>query len=537
MRVWVRFGFGLASVFAVSVLLTLAVWATVVPLILGWKPASIVSGSMEPLIGVGDVVVAEPYSNEELGPGTVIVFRDPSKPDGLITHRIDAVDGQGDYVTKGDANARADSTPIGKEDIVGVGRILVPEIGWPAVWAARGETQSLVLAGVIWLFALYFARWGALERFDPWLQHAPAHDRPRTGRGRHLEKGHPGLLRHIIGIGSSLGVTAALLTFGFTSAGLAAMTSNDANQMLASDFQPPSNLQLTDTCTAGQPITFRAATTANGQGTAIVLNTPAGTVSGDVMVAHIVLRDDVALTLPLGWSLVRRSTAGPYSAIYVKAAGTAEPPSHTWLASNVRFAAGLGSWANVDNTSPIHVHGGSSGSGSTIVAPSLTTSIANTMLVAFWSIRDDRGVTIPTSMVKRWEVSSTQAGARFHQVQSTGGTEAFSGTGATGTRTATSPASEENVGQMVALRPASGGTLTVDATWTATPSLFATGHKLQRWLGAVQQTEQTISPRTVTTATDSSVLAGVTYEYRLFAYLDSSWTSAEISQSITTTSC
>lgn len=140
-------------------------------------------------------------------------------------------------------------------------------------------------------------------------------------------------------------------------------------------------------------------------------------------------------------------------------------------------------------------------------------------------------------MAKRWEVNSNQAGGRSYQVQTTGGTEIFSGTGATGTRTAISPKSDDNVGQMVALRPGSAGTVRVDASWTATPSLFATGHKLQRWLGVVQETEQTITPRTVTTATDSPVLAGVTYEYRLLAYFNSSWTSTEISDTITAASC
>ncbi len=538
MRVWVRFWVGLTSVFAVSVVCTLALWATLVPTVIGWKPVSIVSGSMEPLIGMGDVVLAEPYEDQELEPGTVIVFEDQVW-DGLMTHRIHSIDQQGSFITKGDANVRPDSTPVDRDAVVGVGRVLVPEIGWPAAWAAKGDKQSLVVLGAAWLLTLYAARWGALERYDPWArQMARGPVKSAFGRGRHLRRPQNGPLRSIVGMGSALGATAAVLTLGLSSAVLATTTSNDSNQLLASDFQPPSNLQLNTSCSAGAAITLRGAATAGGQGASFVLTKPAGTVVGDVMLTQIVLRDNDPITAPTGWSLVRRSGSGLASAIYVKVAGPAEPASYSWALPNTsRYAAGVASWANVDNVTPVNAHGGAGGSGSSIVAPSLTTTAANTMLVAFWSIRDNAGVTIPGSMTKRWELNSAQGGNPKQQVQSTAGTEAFAPIGATGARTATSPVSEENLGQMVALRPASSGTSRVDASWTATPSLFATGHKLQRWLGAVQETEQTITPRTVTTAADTSVVGGLTYEYRLFAYYGSSWTSSEVSNTITVASC
>ena len=135
----------------------------------------------------------------------------------------------------------------------------------------------------------------------------------------------------------------------------------------------------------------------------------------------------------------------------------------------MRFAAGLGTWTNVSTVTPIETHGGGSGTGTSIVAPSITPTVPNTMLVAFWSIRDDRGLTIPTSMTQRWQLNSNQSGSKAHQVQTTAATEPFSGTSPTGTRTAVATGSEDNVGQMVALRPISGGEVSVGATWTATP--------------------------------------------------------------------
>ncbi len=524
----------------------LALWATAIPMAFGWKPVSIVSGSMEPLIGVGDVVVAEPYTGQELVPGSVIVFEDPVWG-GLISHRLESANADGTLTTKGDANRSADSTPIGLDAVKGIGRILVPEIGWPTVWASVGNTQALVLATVCWLVLLYAARWGAFARFDPW--NAPADPEPaeppppaprrrrNRQRGRHLRKRPPSRIRPVIGLGSLLGVVVATLTVGISSAVLASTTANSGNQFAAAPFSPPSNLQLSASCSAGTPIGFRGVTTTSGQGSSFTINKPAGTAAGDTMLIHIVLRDDYALTVPTGWILVRRSPSpGPYSAIYRKTAGASEPASYTWSVQNTRFAVALGTWTNVDTTNPINAQGGQSGFGSSIVAPSITTTVPNTVLVAFWSIRDNTGVTIPGSMTLRWSDNSQQGGQPKSNVQGTGATEAFASSGATGSRTAVSSASEDNVGQLIALKPASSGTPSVSATWTATPSTFATGHKLQRWLGAVQQTEQTITPRTTTTATDSTVTSGQTYTYRLFAYFNT-WTSTQISNTVTVPSC
>lgn len=317
---------------------------------------------------------------------------------------------------------------------------------------------------------------------------------------------------------------------------LAAATTNGNNFLAAATFPPPSNLQLTSSCPPSTPIGFRGSTTTGGQNTTMALTKPTGTVAGDTMLAHIVLREDVALTAPSGWTLVRRSTTSPFSAIYVKLAGSGEPASYAWTSASVRYAAGLGTWTNVSSVAAINAHAGAAGTGSSIVAPSITTSLPNTMLVAFWSIHDNRSVTIPAWMTSRWQVDSNQVGARADQVQTSAATELFAPSGATLDRIAISPAFDNNVGQLVALRPTSGGGAIVNATWTATPSPIASGYKLQRWFGPVQQTEQTITPRTTTNASDTSVMAGLTYTYKLFAF-STTWTSTEISKTVSVSSC
>ena len=156
------------------------------------------------------------------------------------------------------------------------------------------------------------------------------------------------------------------------------------------------------------------------------------------------------------------------------------------------------------------------------------------MLVAFWSIRDNSGVTVPATMTERWDIASNGPGASFFQVQTSMATETLAAAGPSGSRTASGSGVQDNVGLTIALqKPAMPK---VDATWTATPSTWATGHRLQRWLGAAQQTNDTITPRTTTSVSHSPLAANTTYQYRLRAY-HQSWQSNEITASVTTGSC
>lgn len=169
-----RFFVGLAGLLVVSTMTWLLLWALVPRLILGWSPVVITSGSMAPTIEPGDVVVASPYDGSALGPGTVVVFETGH---GLVTHRIIAVEGDGVYVTKGDANLIADSTRLHSDQIVGLGRILVPLIGLPQVWERAGRWPALTLWLTVLLISLWVSRYALADRYDPWPgQRIPTHE-------------------------------------------------------------------------------------------------------------------------------------------------------------------------------------------------------------------------------------------------------------------------------------------------------------------------------------------------------------------------
>ena len=118
---------------------------TLLPVLIGWRPFVVESGSMAPRIHVGDVVLAAPVPQASDLVGRVTVFDDPDKPGNTKTHRIVAINPDGTMVSKGDANPTADSTPVRFSDVRGIGRLLVSYVGLPLIWVQQGQFGLLVL--------------------------------------------------------------------------------------------------------------------------------------------------------------------------------------------------------------------------------------------------------------------------------------------------------------------------------------------------------------------------------------------------------
>ncbi|MDF2877001.1 MAG: peptidase signal peptidase [Clostridia bacterium] len=106
-------------------------------------PSVIATGSMEPLIKPGDVILIEKVKDLEdikiLDVGDVIQFR---REDILITHRIVEVlqeDASLGYRTKGDNNSAIDRQIVKVEDIKGILKRVIPKVGWPTlIFKSRG---------------------------------------------------------------------------------------------------------------------------------------------------------------------------------------------------------------------------------------------------------------------------------------------------------------------------------------------------------------------------------------------------------------
>jgi signal peptidase len=122
----------------VATLLGLALWAAA-PALIGWQPTTVMTGSMEPRIVPGDVVVSRPVGSGEIATGKVLLADDPDQADHLRMHRYVEDGPRGTMVTKGDANPQQDSTPIERSAVHGIAFLRIPFIGAPIRWISAGE--------------------------------------------------------------------------------------------------------------------------------------------------------------------------------------------------------------------------------------------------------------------------------------------------------------------------------------------------------------------------------------------------------------
>lgn len=126
------------------------------PLAFGARPYTVLTGSMEPAISPGDVVVADRIEPAEARVGDVVLFRDPADQQRTITHRVQRVRRAGDYlwfVTRGDANDHGERWRIAASGQLGRAVYTVPAVGHVAVFAGLVGPVALLTLGVLLLVA------------------------------------------------------------------------------------------------------------------------------------------------------------------------------------------------------------------------------------------------------------------------------------------------------------------------------------------------------------------------------------------------
>ncbi|SDQ29253.1 signal peptidase I [Curtobacterium sp. UNCCL20] len=151
----------------VATLLGLALWAAA-PAVIGWQPTTVMTGSMEPRLTPGDVVVSRPVHADEVRMGKVLLADDPDQPGHLRMHRYVDDGPHGTLVTKGDANPQRDSTSLEPSAVHGVAFLRVPFVGSPIVWVREGEwlRVGLLALGLVAVLALCTVD-GSLRRLVP----------------------------------------------------------------------------------------------------------------------------------------------------------------------------------------------------------------------------------------------------------------------------------------------------------------------------------------------------------------------------------
>lgn len=141
-----------------------------VPRATGAQTYTVLTGSMEPAIAPGALVVVRPTSADELAAGDVVTFQPYSGNPAVVTHRIAGIyydtSGQMRIYTQGDANNTADDWTLVPEQIRGKLWYSVPQLGRVNVLLS-GDTRALaisVVAGGLIVYAAWMFGSGLRER-------------------------------------------------------------------------------------------------------------------------------------------------------------------------------------------------------------------------------------------------------------------------------------------------------------------------------------------------------------------------------------
>lgn len=118
------------------------------PMIAGYKPVVVLSGSMEPTYHVGSVIYYKHTAFANIQVGDTITFR--AGTDGMVTHRVTSKSElSGTFTTKGDANPSEDPSPVEYSNVIGkVLKFSVPYAGYFVAYS-KNFTVISMMAGII----------------------------------------------------------------------------------------------------------------------------------------------------------------------------------------------------------------------------------------------------------------------------------------------------------------------------------------------------------------------------------------------------
>ena len=134
----------MAGIIAIAVLLIVSIF----PITGNIETKIVLSGSMEPAIKTGSIVVIKPEDNYKIG--DIITFGKDTKKDIPTTHRIikmRASSGEILYRTKGDANGGPDGNETNKKSVIGKVLFSIPYLGYILDFAKK-PLGFILLVGI-----------------------------------------------------------------------------------------------------------------------------------------------------------------------------------------------------------------------------------------------------------------------------------------------------------------------------------------------------------------------------------------------------
>lgn len=163
--------------------------AVAVPRIAGGTPYTVLTGSMEPDLPPGTLVVVRPVDTADIAVGDVITFQLESGKPAVSTHRVVGVgtrlDGEQVFTTQGDANGAPDRDPVREVQVQGRLWYSVPYLGHlnSALTGKQRQGAVLVVSALLAAYAAFMfvgsVRDGLRRRRNPRTDEGTA-DVPET---------------------------------------------------------------------------------------------------------------------------------------------------------------------------------------------------------------------------------------------------------------------------------------------------------------------------------------------------------------------
>jgi hypothetical protein len=192
------------------------------------------------------------------------------------------------------------------------------------------------------------------------------------------------------------------------------------------------------------------------------LPVPAGTAAGDLLLAFAANMNgqNRNMAAAAGWTAVPNTEVfngtGVRTHAWYRFAGSSEPSSYSFTmtgGSGYDMSGGIASIIGVATAAPINASAAQqngSTSSTSVTAPSVTTTLANTLLLFGGACNVAITYTPPVGMTERWDIAS----GGTYRVATELAAQALPAAGATGTRTATASGTCFSAGVDIALASA-----------------------------------------------------------------------------------
>lgn len=144
-----------------ALVVALAVIVIIVPHLTGSTNLTVLTGSMEPKLPPGTLLVVKPKPIDDIRVGDVVTYEpNPDDAKTVISHRVisiaESTDGSRIFTVKGDANNTPDA-PVHSEQVVAVLWYAVPYLGWVNAWVGGAGRGWLMPVAAVLL--LGYAAW------------------------------------------------------------------------------------------------------------------------------------------------------------------------------------------------------------------------------------------------------------------------------------------------------------------------------------------------------------------------------------------